>query len=79
MARLQAQLKPEHKSQYPGLRGETWYDVAPLFPGVTTRSVNLAGDRLTRLFTGRDHVTVKAEHLDFRPRPGSDEEDEPEA
>jgi hypothetical protein len=70
MARLQAQLKPEHKSQYPGLRGETWYDVAPLFPGVTIRSVNLAGERLTRLFTGRDHVTVKAEHLDFRERPG---------
>jgi hypothetical protein len=68
MARLQARLKPEHRSRYSGLNALTWYDVAPLFPGVTTRAINLAGERLTRLHTGRDFVSVKAEHLDFRPK-----------
>jgi hypothetical protein len=65
--RWQARVKTEHKTRYPELRGETWYDVVPLWPGLTTRTVNLAGERLARLRVGSDHLMVLAEHLEFRP------------
>jgi hypothetical protein len=41
--------------------------VAPIFPGVTQRMVNMAGERLTRLSTSRGFVILRAEHLEFRP------------
>jgi hypothetical protein len=63
----QARVKSEHRPRYPELRAETWYDVVPLWPGLTTRMVNLAGERLARLRVGSEHVTVLGEHLDFRP------------
>ena len=53
--------------QYPELDPAAWYDVAPIFPGVTQRMVNLAGDRLARLATPRGFLILKAEHLEFRP------------
>src|SRR3954453_9434264 len=65
--RWQARVKTEHRNRYPELRAETWYDVVPLWPGLTTRMVNLVGERLTRLRVGADYLTVLAEHLDFRP------------
>lgn len=72
MARLQARVKPEHRYFYPELRQDVWYDVAPLWPGLRERMTTLAGDRLTRLRVGRtEHVTVRAEHLEFRPAPGT--------
>jgi hypothetical protein len=39
----------------------------PIFPGVTQRMVNMAGERLARLATPRGFVTLRAEHLEFRP------------
>jgi hypothetical protein len=72
MARLQARAKPEHRHRYPELKLEVWYDVVPLWPGLRERMTTLAGDRLTRLRIGRtEFVTVRAEHLDFRPTPGT--------
>jgi hypothetical protein len=72
---VQARLKSEHQRKYPDLSTSVWYDVAPIFPGVTQRMVNMAGDRLTRLSTPRGFLIVRAEHLDFRPVP----KDEPRA
>ena len=66
MTEFQARIKPEHRLRYPGLNAVTWYDVAPLFPGVTHRSKNMKGDRIARLETGRGTVSVLAEHLEFR-------------
>ncbi|MGH7657464.1 MAG: hypothetical protein ACREL6_04450 [Gemmatimonadales bacterium] len=66
MGRSQAKLKPMDASLYPALDPNRWYDVAPLFPGVTQRMVNLGGDRLTRLNTPKGMVTVKGEHFEFR-------------
>ena len=45
------------------------YDVAPIFPGVTQRMVNMAGERLTRLSTPRGFLIIRADHLEFRPVP----------
>lgn len=66
MGRSQAKLKPMDASMYPMLDPNRWYDVVPLFPGVTQRMVNLKGDRLTRITTTRGPVTVKGEHFEFR-------------
>ncbi|MGH7531745.1 MAG: hypothetical protein ACREL4_00520 [Gemmatimonadales bacterium] len=65
----QARLKPQFAQKYTGLNSVTWYDVEPLWPGLTDRNTNLLGQRMTRLRTGKDHTTVLAEHLDFRERP----------
>jgi len=43
--------------------------VAPIFPGVTQRMVNMAGERLTRLSTPRGFLILRADHLEFRPLP----------
>jgi hypothetical protein len=40
--------------------------VVPIFPGVTQRMVNMAGERLARIATPRGFVTLRAEHLEFR-------------
>jgi hypothetical protein len=63
---VQARLKSGHQRKYPELDPAEWYTVAPIFPGVTQRMVNMAGERLTRLATPRGFLVVKAQHLDFR-------------
>ena len=67
MAGVQARLKEEHKRRYLDLDPTVWYQVIPIFPGVTQRMVNMAGERLARLATPRGFVTIRAEHLEFRP------------
>lgn len=69
MAGVQARLKSEFQRKYPDLSASVWYDVAPIFPGVTQRMVNMSGERLTRLATPRGYVIIRAEHLEFRPAP----------
>jgi hypothetical protein len=66
---VQARLRSEHQRRYPDLSPSKWYDVAPIFPGVTQRMVNMAGERLTRLSTPQGFVILRAEHLEFRPAP----------
>lgn len=66
---VQARVKSEHQRKYPELEASSWYEVAPIFPGVTQRMVNMAGDRLARLSTPRGLVIIKADHLEFRPAP----------
>src|SRR5215211_6222141 len=67
VAGVQARLRHEHQRKYPDISAAVWYDVAPIFPGVTQRMVNMAGDRLTRLSTPRGFVILRADHLEFRP------------
>jgi hypothetical protein len=67
MSGVQARLRPEHKRRYLDLDPAVWYQVVPVFPGVTQRMVNMAGERLARLATPRGFVTVRADHLEFRP------------
>ena len=67
MAGVQARLSSDHQRKYPELNPSKWYSVAPIFPGVTQRMVNMAGERLTRLATARGFVILRAEHLEFRP------------
>lgn len=63
---VQARLRQEHKRRYLELDSTNWYQVVPVFPGVTQRMVNMAGERLTRLATPRGFMTVRADHLEFR-------------
>jgi len=74
MTEMQARLKPEHALRYPRLSPNVWYDVAPIFPGVTTRRVDIFGRRITRIRTPRDYETVQAAHFEFRYRPEHEEE-----
>jgi hypothetical protein len=67
MTGVQARLKAEHKRRYLDLDATVWYQVVPIFPGVTQRMVNMAGERLARISTPRGFVTLRAEHLEFRP------------
>jgi hypothetical protein len=67
MPGVQARLKAEHKRRYLDLDPTVWYQVVPIFPGVTQRMVNMAGERLARIATPRGFVTIRAEHLEFRP------------
>ena len=66
MPDMQARLKPEFSLRYPRLSAGVWYEVAPIFPGVTVRRVDIFGRRITRLKTARDFETVQALHFDFR-------------
>ncbi len=77
MAGVQARLKSEHPRKYPDLSASVWYEVAPIFPGVTQRMVNMSGERLTRLATPRGYAIIRAEHLDFRPAPTEAPEGQP--
>jgi hypothetical protein len=79
MAGVQAKLRAEHQRRYPDLNPSTWYEVAPIFPGVTQRMVNMAGERLARLSTARGYVILRAEHLEFRPMPKGASAQESEA
>jgi hypothetical protein len=63
---VQARLREEHKRRYSDLDGTAWYHVVPIFPGVTQRMVNMAGERLARLATPRGFMTIRADHLEFR-------------
>jgi hypothetical protein len=63
---VQARLREEHKRRYQDLDSTTWYQVVPVFPGVTQRMVNMAGERLARLATPRGFMTIRADHLEFR-------------
>ena len=69
MTSVQARLKPEFSLRYPRLIHNEWYEVAPIFPGVTIRRVDMFGRRVARLKTVRDFETVQAAHFEFRPRP----------
>ncbi len=66
MPDMQARLKPEYSLRYPRLSAGVWYDVSPIFPGVTVRRVDIFGRRITRLKTARDFETVQATHFEFR-------------
>jgi hypothetical protein len=66
MPGVQARLKAEHKRRYLDLDPTVWYHVIPIFPGVTQRMVNMAGERLARLSTPRGFITLRADHLEFR-------------
>jgi hypothetical protein len=72
MSQMQARLKSEHTLRYPRLSPQVWYDVAPIFPGVTTRRVDVFGRRITRIRTSRDFETVQSAHFEFRPRPAEE-------
>ncbi len=69
MSGVQARLRSEHQRRYSELNSSAWYDVVPIFPGVTQRMVNMAGERLARLSTPRGFVILRADHLEFRPAP----------
>ena len=68
MSDMQARLKPEFSLRYPRLSAGVWYDVSPIFPGVTVRRVDIFGRRISRLKTARDFETVQAAHFEVRPR-----------
>jgi len=69
VAGVQARLRSEHQRKYPDLDVSVWYDVTPIFPGVTQRMVNMAGERLARLSTPRGYMILRVDHLEFRPVP----------
>ncbi len=71
MPGVQARLRSEHQRKYPDLTPSVWYDVTPIFPGVTQRMVNMAGERLARLTTPRGFIILRADHLEFRPAPSN--------
>ncbi len=71
---MQARLKSEHTLRYPRLSPNMWSEVSPIFPGVTTRRVDIFGRRITRIRTARDYETVQAAHFDFRTRPVAGEQ-----
>lgn len=66
MPGVQARIRSEHKRRYLDLDSVTWYQVVPVFPGVTQRMVNMAGERLARIATPRGFLTLRADHLEFR-------------
>lgn len=69
MPRMEARLKPEFTLRYPRLEHGVWYEVTPIFPGVTVRRIDMFGRRITRLKTARDYETVQSSHFEFRMRP----------
>jgi hypothetical protein len=69
MPGVQARLRSDHKRRYLDLDPTAWYQVVPVFPGVTQRMVNMAGERLARLATPKGFMTIRADHLEFRSAP----------
>jgi hypothetical protein len=69
MSGVQARVREEHKRRYKDLDPTAWYQVVPVFPGVTQRMVNMAGERLARLSTPKGFTTIRADHLEFRSAP----------
>ena len=72
MPNFQARIKSEYLQEHPDLTPGMWYDVIPIFPGLPERTVNMAGDRLTRIRTRRGFVLVLANHLDVRHKPAGE-------
>ena len=68
MSDMQARLKADFSLRYPRSSPGVWYDVSPIFPGVTVRRVDIFGRRISRLKTVRDFETVQSGHFEFRPR-----------
>src|SRR5688500_19978389 len=66
MPDMQARLKPEYSLRYPRLSAGVWYDVSPIFPGVTVRRVDIFGRRIARLKTARHFEKVQTTHLELR-------------
>jgi hypothetical protein len=66
MPGVEARLREQYKRIYHDIDPMAWYQVIPIFPGVTQRMVNMAGERLARLATPRGFVTMRADHLEFR-------------
>ncbi len=66
MATFEARLKPEHRLRYPELNISSWYEVVPLFPGLTERRLNMRGERVARLRVGKSFLEVLGEHVEFR-------------
>jgi hypothetical protein len=66
MGGVEARLREEYKRMYREIDPTLWYQVVPVFPGVTQRMVNMAGERLARLATPRGFLTLRADHLEFR-------------
>jgi hypothetical protein len=66
MSGVEARVREEYKRMYRDIDPSVWYQVVPIFPGVTQRMVNMAGERLARLATPRGFLTLRAEHLEFR-------------
>ncbi len=66
MAGVKARLRPEFRLKYPALSLTAWYEVEPLFPGLTDRRLNFFGQRVARLRVGDEHLEVLAEHLEFQ-------------
>jgi hypothetical protein len=66
MPGVEARLREDFKRMYHELDSGAWYQVVPIFPGVTQRMVNMAGERLARLATPRGFITMRADHLEFR-------------
>ena len=66
MPGVQARVREEHKRRYKDLDPTAWYQVVPVFPGVTQRMVNMAGERLARLSTPKGFTTIRADPLEFR-------------
>ena len=66
MPGVEARLREEYKRMYHDIDSSMWYQVVPIFPGVTQRMVNMAGERLARLATPRGFLTLRADHLEFR-------------
>jgi hypothetical protein len=71
MPGVEARLREEYKRMYHDIDSSMWYQVVPIFPGVTQRMVNMAGERLARLATPRGFLTLRADHLEFRSAAGS--------
>jgi hypothetical protein len=71
MSGVEARLREDYKRMYHDLNPTSWYQVVPIFPGVTQRMVNMAGERLARLATSSGFVTMRADHLEFRSAVGS--------
>ena len=65
MNEMQARLKPEFSLRYPRLSAGVWYDVSPIFPGVTVRRSTSSAGESRGLKTARDFETVQANHAHF--------------
>ena len=66
MVAYEARVKPEHQVRYPELHANGWYEVVPLWPGLTERMTNLRGERLARLRVDGIIHTVRNDHFEFR-------------
>ena len=68
MARFQARIKSEYWHLYQEFSPDTWYDVEPLWPGTSSRRLDMADKRVARLKTDWGYTSLRAEYLDFRDK-----------